>query len=1436
MAERTEYLIAIVGADVTAFRKGMRDVRSELGLLDASSENTMARLGRTLTYTLTTPLAIGASVAVSAASEFDAAMRNINSVAFLTEERFSSLSQEVFDFGKNTRDGATGAAIALNTIYQAGLEGEAALYVMEAATYAAEAGLANIETTAEGLVATMLAFGFTTDEEATRAGDALTRMVQVGVGSMQAFAGSIATFLPSAAALGVQMEEAFGIDAMFTQFGYSASEAAVRVNAAMRSMIKPSEAMSAAIRKLGAGSAKELISMYGSLSEAIIALRGTTDGTEEAMAELFSDTRALQGVLLLTQNVERTRSVLADFMEDVDGATDRARQQQMMSFAYSWDRLGSAIEAAKIKIGQVFLPVLKPLIDGVRDVLIAFTEVETSTLAFGVSLAGLAAALGPVLWLSTSLISPFAAVTAAVVWLANETTKWSFALNELGEHKDTLQPLLDIFTEFRKGFEGDGPVLDISWGGPKLLTPDGMPELDVSPVVTYTVKEGDTLWGIWAENFKKDFPSFEDFKKAVGLDKPWLISPGDIISFGSWTETVATDTVTIERAVLGIGDRFSNAFRRVGAYIQESIPAIQNAFRTIIHAGMISLYSGIALIDNGIKYFFSGDWLTGAEGEGLFEKIKGGLDSFFSFEWLTDLVESVQNSPIATNMANLFDTIANVALPEIAKTAGYISAQVVRWFSRAIDGAFQWLAGGGLGDAAEVGGEYLSNLGASFSEGWASAGIDVELSTLSNSIAGSLSTMLDNVASIFEGGNSSEYGYTPLYEAFRNAFNYLFHGGLGEDIEGMDGSLGGSIQNLLDTIGEWVKVNAAPTLSRVAGYIVGTLGALIGKGINFVYSTLTGGQPEAASAIETAVIEPFQQGMKDAMGDMGVPAGNWMDNLLTGIAGAIALFALANPSIFGIAAAAIAGSLKIALLVFGWVTALIPAALNIVAGLAGALGLTSVGAGLWAGFIAKMGAAFVAATGAVTAATAWVASGIATLKSAITGALVGGGGAAAAGTAAGGAAGSAAGGAAGTSFLASLKAGLGTALSRAGLAGALATLLTVQGSTDRLIPTDTQIDLPIWVNPQLQVDFTLPSERQYQMGYGTGGLGGQLGSDLGEWLRGNIHSYDLVTELPLHIPKIRITGTPEEVEIARNFFPRTQLYEFMARYNTEIPFDDLFEIVPMEGFNLTDYIHIPDTVAPDLPEITVALPPIRVIDTNAGLPEGTGPTLPNPAVTEAVPMLNAIVSDIKQGILNTMSESGEVGNDLAEEVARSLTDGVNTHLLSNPISTEAVASAVVKPIESAIDGAFGATGSVTELWRGYDNTVQTSEKNMVASATKMNQYLPGLFMALRERLASPLAALIVQFDAVTASIAALVAEAGKLAGVQVPTPIAAQGGTAPYTTAMQTGDVPRGPAVIQPVTTNNSRNVNITFRDNTFKSEADVRRLVKELRKRGYDL
>ena len=98
MAGELVYLEAIVGADITSFRRGMAQVRSEITQTAGLSSSLMG-LGSALTLGLSVPIAALTGVGLKMFASFDEGMRNVNSIANLSESEFKKLSDAVKEVG-----------------------------------------------------------------------------------------------------------------------------------------------------------------------------------------------------------------------------------------------------------------------------------------------------------------------------------------------------------------------------------------------------------------------------------------------------------------------------------------------------------------------------------------------------------------------------------------------------------------------------------------------------------------------------------------------------------------------------------------------------------------------------------------------------------------------------------------------------------------------------------------------------------------------------------------------------------------------------------------------------------------------------------------------------------------------------------------------------------------------------------------------------------------------------------------------------------------------------------------------------------------------------------------------------------------------------------------------------------------------------------------
>lgn len=791
MAERIAYLEAVIGADITSFRRGMRDVRNETNLL-SETVGGIAGVARTLTYAVSAPLFALGTGAVSAASRFDEEMRNINSIAHLSEEVFASLGERVLEFGSNTRAGATGAAEALYSIYSAGLTNlEDAFSLMEVSVRTAEAGLADLTVTTETLTAILLTYGDTSEDAAWRASNALTAMVQIGVGSMQDFAGAIPTFLGAARSLGISVEDVFATEAFLTQRGMNAARAGTSLNAILTDLITPTDELTAVFQQLGVSSGQDLIAQFGGLYGALEAIFSVVGTAPEDIAGVFDNERSRRGINLLVTAMEAYGISVRDFYEMVgEDTTMTAWGEQMQSFAAQWDLLKSALQGAAITIGQQIIPVITPLVTGLTGVLQRVVQSNPALVQFGVILGMVATAAFPLTWLFTSLVSPFgifAGLLGGVISLLSGGGIGTAVANLAG-FEEAGQGVLGAVQLLRDAIGLFFNVLQ--YEAPSMLA--GVPPMvmSASDFVTITVSEGDTLWDLWFESYQEEFPTFNEFLERVWADNPWMnrgtvIIPGQTITL-NFNDVALTTNPDAMRMMggweMGTSEYFEesitpdNSFgARLARAVEIALPVIQATIQNVFEqafnwftttalpamgdfgAGILNRIAswftpsgaagGRTPIAVALEYLLQGD-ITAA-----LNTIIPGLGDKMS-ELFGQLDLSAALGGLGTAFVNLIGSFANWivtdGIPTVARSLGYaigyLGTEIVQMFSDAIDWIFNRGGAAEIGDAAGtffegVGTQVVEPFSEGMSDGMAAASDGQDLNfveTFFSAIAGAL--------------------------------------------------------------------------------------------------------------------------------------------------------------------------------------------------------------------------------------------------------------------------------------------------------------------------------------------------------------------------------------------------------------------------------------------------------------------------------------------------------------------------------------------------------------------------------------------------------------------------------------------------------------------------------------------------------------------------
>lgn len=558
-------LQAVITADSTGFARAMDGVRAQIAGVEGqagSMTKAMRSLGTTMTAAVTLPLVGMGAAVVRTASDFDAAMRNINSIAFLSETQLKALSDRTLEFGSSIRSGPQAAAEALYTVFSAGItDVDKAFMIMQVGAKTAEAGLANITTTVEGLTAAALTFGDASEEAMRRYSNATTTAVQLGVGSMDTFNSGIANVTGTGAVLGATFEELSAIIAYLSQRGVEFTSAGTYLNNALGKLIKPGTELNAIFKELGVSSGKELIATSGGIVNALREIYQVVGNNETVWSKLFPDVRGFKAMSPIFNMFEEDGTdAVSTFFDDFDArmaqgtSTADAWAQQMKSFSAQFDLLGSSLQGLAITIGQQVLPMFIPFIQGLTKLIGDIAKANPEILKFGALFAMVAAAVGPVLLIISALASPITLLVAGIAALGA-----AFATN-FGGIRDLLSglvslivtsvaPLIDTLRAFWEVLTGTGVNLETGTAVNDFANKfaqavstlvGGAAMAPVEPVkLNIPIEAGMTLWGIyynseWSTQLQGQM-SYDEFVKQAsdqikGGDARWL-QAGSVLTF-----------------------------------------------------------------------------------------------------------------------------------------------------------------------------------------------------------------------------------------------------------------------------------------------------------------------------------------------------------------------------------------------------------------------------------------------------------------------------------------------------------------------------------------------------------------------------------------------------------------------------------------------------------------------------------------------------------------------------------------------------------------------------------------------------------------------------------------------------------------------------------------------------------------------------------------
>jgi TP901 family phage tail tape measure protein len=404
-----------VEESAVAANKASAASASSLGSTLKKAGSSMKTVGSGMTKYLTLPIVGVAAVTGKMAIDFDRDMRNVNSIAGLPKKQFESLRQQVLDMAGPTAQAPHVLAEGLYDLVSSGFDAKESIGILHASALGASAGLTTTEISTKAVAAALNAYELPAGKAAAVT-DTLFETVNRGVVTFPELASVIGDVLPFSSQLGVNLNEVGASISTMTKAGLSGGESVTRLKNAMVGFIKPSKPLAELLGEMGT-TGEKLVAKKG-FQGALEAIVKHTNGTKEAIAELFPNIRAMGGVLALTGLHAKSAAEDQEAFKNTTGATQKVLEEQEESFGFQLQRSWSELQAVLIEVGEAVLPVVVPMIEelasAVKSAAEWFTNLSPPLQKALLVFLGVLAISGPILVFLGTLATAIAALDAVL--------------------------------------------------------------------------------------------------------------------------------------------------------------------------------------------------------------------------------------------------------------------------------------------------------------------------------------------------------------------------------------------------------------------------------------------------------------------------------------------------------------------------------------------------------------------------------------------------------------------------------------------------------------------------------------------------------------------------------------------------------------------------------------------------------------------------------------------------------------------------------------------------------------------------------------------------------------------------------------------------------------------------------------------------------------
>lgn len=485
-------------ADMRTFSDGNATFNDRL----AATGSILKNVGSTMTKWVTLPLVGIGTAAIKTAANFESGMSTVAAISGATGTQLDQLTDKALEMGAKTKFSASEAASAMEYMAMAGWKTEDMLNGIEGIMSLAAASGEDLATTSDIVTDALTAFGLSA-QDAGRFSDVLAAASSNANTNVSMLGESFKYVAPVAGSLGYTAEDTAIALSLMANAGIKGSQGGTALRGSLTRLIKPSKEAAGVMRKYGIsltntdGSMKSLGNVMGMLREKLGVL---SEAQQAQVAATLFGQEAMSGMLAIINASEADYNKLTDAIYGSEGAATSMAETMQDNLSGQLTILGSTIEGIAISFGNILLPMIKKVVEGLQGFASWINGLSDSQKEFIANALLMAAAIGPVLLILGKLVTGFLTLKK---YFSGIITAFSAGEGIIAALGGSFGPILLIIAAVVAAIVGLKAAWDTNFGGIREKTAEIADSLQsmFDSMIAMLQSWGNFFLGLWESDW-----------------------------------------------------------------------------------------------------------------------------------------------------------------------------------------------------------------------------------------------------------------------------------------------------------------------------------------------------------------------------------------------------------------------------------------------------------------------------------------------------------------------------------------------------------------------------------------------------------------------------------------------------------------------------------------------------------------------------------------------------------------------------------------------------------------------------------------------------------------------------------------------------------------------------------------------------------------------